>query len=344
MTSPALSSLPEAILEWSHCRSIEPGRRLRIGVLHNPLSGRNRRSGLDDVHHALRAFPDVRQCEVRSPPDIFSALSAFSREGIELIVVNGGVGTIQATLTVLLTDHGTQGLPLLAVLPTGTTNMIAGDVGLRGTRPRALQQLCAYIPSATHGLPLLRRHVLRVQSDVHPESLCGMFFGTGGILQGIEYCRRSVASKGIRGEIGPAVALARFLFALVRGQNDVLQPIPLSVGVNGGPLESSECLALFVSTLDRLFLGLRPYWGREVAPLHYTMIRANPRHLLRVVFALLRGRPHPMATWEHGYHSANVAQVQLAVPHGFTLDGELFVGKGSTVTISDAGQVSFIQF
>ena len=38
-----------------------------------------------------------------------------------------------------------------------------------------------------------------------------MFFGAGAIYSGILYCRQKLHTKGIRGEVGPSIAMVWFL-------------------------------------------------------------------------------------------------------------------------------------
>lgn len=124
-----------------------------------------------------------------------------------------------------------------------------------------------------------------------------------------------------------------------------MNPVPLSISWNGHPLQQRDCLLLLVSALERLFLGLRPFWGGETASLHYTGVDAHPRRTLPALPALLRGRQGRYGTPENGYFSHNVDEVRLVLDSGFTLDGELFPPEGRfrTVVLSNGGKASFIR-
>ena len=92
-------------------------------------------------------------------------------------------------------------------------------------------------------------------------------------------------------------------------------------------------------------MGLRPYWGQEVGPLHYTALQARPRNLLRVLPWLLRGRVHRRLTPSNGYLSHNVREVRLTLKTAFTLDGEIFPvdGQAGPVVIRHGGDISFVR-
>ena len=85
-----------------------------------------------------------------------------------------------------------------------------------------------------------------------------------------------------------------------------------------------SCLVLLVSTLERLFLGLYPYWGDENGALHYTALGARPRYLLRTLPSILRGRRNRHTCPENGYFSHNASEIRLNLECGFTIDGQLY--------------------
>jgi len=315
-----------------------------LGVLNNPLSGSN--AGWRELRrHAEGAVPDQHWSDVTSPAEIAGALQGFARDGIETILVIGGDGTVQAALTALFRDGYGQLRPRLAVLGAGTTNMIAGDVGVRGGRRRGLRRVLEWGHDESSRLTAVRRSVLRVTVRRDAPPVFGMFFGAAGIVQGIEFWRRHVHARGLRGEAAAGLVLGRLLLSLVAGRPAILTPVPVMVELDGGPAREAARLAVFVSTLDRFFLGLRPYWDTAPAPLRYTAIDDRPRHLLRALPSLLRGRPSRLATAADGYTSRNVSEVRLVFDGGFTVDGELFAAErqAGPVVLQHAGTVTFIR-
>ena len=76
------------------------GQCLKVGVITNPRSGGNKR-GSGGIHKLLKHWPDVMHHEAFDPQGVSAVLSDFSRNGVKLIVVNGGDGTVQAVLTIL---------------------------------------------------------------------------------------------------------------------------------------------------------------------------------------------------------------------------------------------------
>ncbi len=293
-----------------------------IGVLINPLSGGNL-NGLGSIRSVINDNPQVIHRDVQTPQDVLEALLNFARRDVNLLAVNGGDGTVQAVLTNLFLHQPFSTMPLLAVLQSGTTSMTARDVGFTGPRVKSLQKLFKWATTGDGEPKVIQRPVLQVQAPGH-QTYYGMFFGASAIYQGIEYFHRKVNTKGLRGELGPGVTILRFLWSAVQPRSGFISPIPVSVTVDEKPPQKFDSFVVLVSTLERLFLGIHPYWGIESGPLHYTAVRAYPRHLLMALPALLRGRRSNFGTSENGFYSHNGHEIKLNLDGGFTLDGQLY--------------------
>jgi hypothetical protein len=296
-------------------------------VLVNPLSGGNRR-GLAAVRNAVAAYPRVHHCDVETPRDVLAGLVEFARNDVNLVVVNGGDGTVQAALTALFCHRPFEAMPLLAVLQSGTTSMTARDVGFAGSPVKALEKIFRWAEGGQGDPVILRRPVLQVQAPGHGPRY-GMFFGTAGIYQGIQYFHRNINSRGLKGELGPGLTIARFLWSASFRRSGFISPHPITVALDDRPPRRMDCLLLLVSTLERLFLGLYPYWGDEKGALHFTALRARPRHLMQTLPSILRGRRNRHARPENGYFSHNASEIRLNLDGGFTIDGQLYTPANS---------------
>ena len=301
---------------------LRSGRRPRIGVVINPLSGGNL-NGLGDIRRVINDYPQVVHCDVQTPQDVLAALRDFANHEVDLVAVNGGDGTVQAVLTALFHHQPFEAQPLLAVLQSGTTSMTARDVGFSGSRVKSLEKLFRWTAIGTGNPRVIDRPVLRVQAPGH-QTRYGMFFGASAIYQGIQYFHRKLNTKGLRGEVGPGLTILRFLWSAAHRGSDFIPPVPVTVTVDDHPPQQFDSFVVLVSTLERLFLGLYPFWGSESGPLHYTAVRARPRHLLRALPSVLRGRSGAHGRPENGFYSHNSHEIKLNLTSGFTLDGQLY--------------------
>jgi diacylglycerol kinase family enzyme len=319
------------------------GKTPRIGVIVNPLSGGNL-SGLGEIRKAIADYPTVLSRDVETPEDIAAALSDFARKRVNLLAVNGGDGTVQAVLTNLFHHQPFKTLPMLAVLQSGTTSMTARDVGFSGSRVKSLRKLFKWGTTAEGEPQEIQRPVLQVEAPGHPPRY-GMFFGASAIYQGIQYFHSKVNTKGLKGEIGPGLTILRFLWAALSQRSNFIPPVPITVELDDQPPRQFDSFVVLVSTLERLFLGLYPYWGRESGPLHYTALRAQPQNLLRALPSILRGRQSSYATPQNGFYSNNAHEIKLNLDSGFTLDGQLYTPetRQEPTVVRYGGTASFLR-
>lgn len=318
---------------------------MKIGLISNGRSRRNRRT-LARVSEIAGAAPDVEHAVLDGVEGLEEALAGFAARGVEIVAVNGGDGTVQAALTVLLGPATPFArLPLLALLPGGTTNMTAADVGLRGGRERGLARLIAAAAGAARPATV-ERHVVGVDRGVGEPVQFGMFFGTAGICRAIEYCRQAVHPLKVNSGLASALTLAglfrRLLFQ--RGGSDaVLSGDRIAVALDGQDPQAAEHFLLLVTTLDRLVLRSRPFWGTGSGGLRYTSVRWPPRGLLtRVPRVMYGGAPRRLPP--ETYESRCADRISLTMDCPYTLDGETFrPAPGIPLTLHDGGRVSFVR-
>lgn len=297
---------------------------LRVCVISNPAGGRNARHGqLGAVRDLLRAFPTVRHFEAQTYATLAAAVEGSLDKNADLVVVNGGDGTVQAVLTTLLRSPA-PALPLLAVLPGGSTNTTARNVGYSA---RALPALRRLLTEAEHGIiagRVEKRPVLRIDAD--GKSRYAMMFGAGAVYHGIAFAHSRVYTHGVHGQLGATVTLGAFLGLVLsrRNRSELFPPMHAKIGVDGKELEPEPYFGLLASTMDRQFVGIRPYWGTGPGPLRLSLLSYSPRHLLRAFAAVLRGTTNAFLRPEFGYRSYNADDLSLEFDGGFTLDGELF--------------------
>src|SRR4029450_9431294 len=102
-------------------------RLMRAGVIRNPQSHANRREG-----EVTPPRSDVLFAQPEAPGDVAAEVMAFAQAGCELVVIDGGDGTVRQVLSALPAAFGDHP-PLLSVVASGKTNILAFDLGVRGS-------------------------------------------------------------------------------------------------------------------------------------------------------------------------------------------------------------------
>jgi len=323
---------------------------LKVGLLSNPGSGRNKR-GLETVRDILKAYPDTLHREARTPAEVSDVLSEFADNNVDLVVLNSGDGTVQAALTALFNDRRFPRLPIMGLLRGGSTNVNIGDIGIRGHRDRGLRRLLNWAGDVHNAVEFCQRPVLRVKASPESEPIYGMLFGAGVITRGIEYYHSNVHNKGMYDGTATGLTTLRMLLAIARGDPAYVAPIPVEVemGIAAGTPsqvpERKEYLLLLVSALERLFLGIHPFWGRGEGALRFTAIKKDSAHPMLAMPPLFWGRTNRFGIPENGYESHRVNELRFSMTGNFTLDGELYQadsGEGP-VSVSRDGPVTFVR-
>ncbi len=111
-----------------------------IVVVLNPASGQRRRPGLRDEIEALcrQAGLDAHVRETQEPHEIATAAREALTANAEAVVAGGGDGTVSSVASIL------AGTPVpLGVLPLGTLNHFAKDLGIPVDHAKAIEVIAA---------------------------------------------------------------------------------------------------------------------------------------------------------------------------------------------------------
>lgn len=279
--------------------------------LRNRFARRNRRGAAPPPHGAGLHVIDAVEAAAAD-----AALRAAAPGPHDLLVVDGGDGSVQRALSVLVADGAAAGtLPALALLPSGSTNMTASSVSGRVGRWRALQALERSLLQPGHAF--LRRIEAVLVVDDAGQRRAGFFVGAGLVVDGIRYWQERIRARGAADEWTTAVAAIRAIAGVVRGEARFAQAP--TVAIDGGAPRALRML--LATTLERLLLGARPFQGGGNGPLRLTTVDASPGSVAAALPVLLRGRAPDAAS---GCTSRRVHAVDFAFHGVYTIDGELF--------------------
>lgn len=118
----------------------------RVALIHNPASGPHslrHHAAIDQALAVLRAAGiQAEAIETRAPGDASARAREAVLQGCDTILACGGDGTVHEVLQSLV---GTE--IALGVIPFGTANALAQDLGLGSSPARAVRKLLAAIPT-----------------------------------------------------------------------------------------------------------------------------------------------------------------------------------------------------
>lgn len=300
----------------------------RIAVLCNPRSGRVLRE-LNAVRELGRDIAGEFYREAAEPTEIAEALSDLAEVGVGTLCIVGGDGTVHAALTALHASRPEEAWPVIAPVPGGSTNMTAQDLGAGGSLMERLLAIRAFCDGEGRREPeaegaLVSRPMLCVEHG-ETETLCGMFFGAGTVAEGVRFFDQRLRGLQMGAQHTSGLSLARVLLSVaVRGTQAESVGCSVTRAVDGHAPTDHRCIFCLATTLNRLILGTRPYWGDEDGPVHFTLVEKSARAFWWSLPRIARGRPGAKLTPERGYLSQNATALELTFDGPFVVDGEVY--------------------
>lgn len=335
---PRMAALGADAASWSEAgggASAHAGALGRVALISNPRSRRNKLNGTP------AARPDVLAAAPRTRAELRDVLARLAGRPIDLLVIDGGDGTVRDVLTLAGEAWGARA-PKLAVLPSGKTNALALDLGL--SDDWTLDQALA---AAREGRTATRSPLTVERRDEPGAAVRGFLFGAGVFVAATELAQRTHRAGAFNGvAVGLALAgtVAQTLFgpadgAWRRGERMGVRFHPRSVPMHGASVSVDRAQYLMLAmTLERMPLGLRVF-GKVRPGLKTLAVDAPPRRLLAAVGPLLAGSE---TAWleRMGYHRVDAPAFDLDLTGEFVLDGELF--PAGRYRVSEGPPLSFV--
>lgn len=316
---------------------------MRVGLIRNPNSQRNRRLGdrLGEVVVPKRV--ELLRIDAASADDVSAVVREYGARGVTHLVVDGGDGTLRDAMTALPPAFGTR-LPTLMLVAGGNANLATSDVGGAGHGPQALQRLLDSLAGGEPGVVHHRQPIELRWSDASRTPVLGFFVGAAAFYKGWKLALGSVHERGFLH--GPAVAatMAGALWQTMAGgpRSEWQAGTMMGIAVDGG-LEREGRRFLFLATsLNRLYNGLWPFYDHGDAPLRWLDIDAPPRRFMRSLPGLLRGRPGRWMRESDAYRSGGAQSLALRLEAPLVVDGEAYTpGPYGCVELHAGPRIAF---
>lgn len=296
--------------------------RYRIACITNPLSGYNKTHGLTEFDAAIEKHK-VPHKHVMSGKELEDALRDFAKKEPEILIINGGDGTVDAAITLIKLHKMFKKTPMIALLQGGTTNMIHRDLGLVGKPHKALERLLSRIQNEIPKKAVIQRAPLAVYEGTELK-MYGFFWAIGAIPQIIKRTRTKLHSKGMTGRFSEALTLISSLFPLLskKIENDpVFMPVSLLLQADMDKAPNNhEMVFAAATTLQNLVLGLHA--GGKKNKITFFGLPYPYKMVLLTLFSLLRGKP--MADWKAQFFHKTANAFEVSFVGEWILDGEIF--------------------
>lgn len=298
----------------------------QVGVIYNPRSHRNKGQDLasDPAPHVYVSQPGERS-------QLPAALQRFADRGIDLLVINGGDGTVRDVLTAGCEVFGNK-WPTVAVLPKGKTNALTVD--LEAPKDWSLQ---GAIDAYRDGARVLRRPLVvrdLSKSDA-AQPLYGFIMGAGVFTMSISAGQGAHRLGAFNALAVGVTALWTILQVFLGSRSNPWRKgakMDIRLGENGEPLAHSAHTSglgdpewrqfLLTSTLQNFPTGMQPF-GPHRDGLKLSVLDQPSRTSLLRLPTLFKGKTFPNMA-ELGFHQLATDRFEARFGDEFILDGEAY--------------------
>lgn len=299
-----------------------------ILILTNLQAGKNRlgkykKHGLDEV---IEGYGKCVHTETTA--DLEDTIGRNIEKGnVDLILINGGDGTIHQTITWLLNREGERNIPPIFPLRGGTMNVLASNMGLKGN-PTKLSKMSvdSFLMSSRSGeVPTKKIRSLELSIDDGNSTLrqFGFMFGNGALYRyDKEYYSNT---KG--GPLAAAPLVARCLtsaFVKKGKYKEVFVPVPMRVEINGERHPSEKFIIVLAMVFSKLVLSFSPF--SECGEGDFNFLAAVPtvREMSTKLHRLFwtKGGEPPLPYEKYVNGRAN--ELKIFSREGFTFDGDVY--------------------
>ncbi len=312
--------------------SLTPAALHKPALIHNPRSHQN-------LQRALTIPPELLAATPADHEQLRATLADFAQQGVDLLIVSGGDGTLREILGLLPSTFGER-VPAFALIAAGNSNSVAIDVGATAPGPRALQAILDAVRSGRWSREVRRPPLAVCWPDGSRDTVYGFFMGAAALTRATQYEHENVHAGG---RLSVVFTLMATFAQCLRGDSDWLHGNWMSLGVDGdAPVEGKRFL--FVATsLHRIMLRLWPFWDDAAGPFRYVEIDAHPPRLGSALLPLLFGKPTQWMRRSGAYRSRNASRLSLRLDSPLIIDGEAFApDSNGRVEVDTAAPIRFL--
>jgi diacylglycerol kinase (ATP) len=308
----------------------------KAGVIINPGSGRGNGKGLKLASH----LKDASHVTVRILDD-FTRLTSYmheiAKEGVTDLFISSGDGTVQAIQTLLAEKPIFKNLPRVGILPHGSTNLTAADLGFKH---RNIATQAQHITNLNPTV-LKKRHSLRIINAREGGVRHGMTLGLGAASEATRHAQVAFNDQGMKGAmanfatIAGTVSKSLFTKANPDDQTRIDRPYQMTLRHSDEILCDGAQLLLIATSLEKTFFNIRPFWGGKTAPIRLTVFPYPVPSLVRWMIPMMYGSENRKAP--KGAFSRSLENFSVQSAHRYVLDGEFFYGPEAGELKVEAG-------
>lgn len=305
-----------------------------IGIISNPHSKLNRKNPQRHGYLTYIAGEEGHVAVTKSLIELEQVAKDFKQTGVKMIAINGGDGTISHTITALIHAWAGAPLPQIALLRGGTINVLAENLGIKGSPEEILYRLIESHYSA-QVKKTVRLRTLEIDTKF------GFLFANGVCAKFLEEFYKNKS-----GPLGSLlliikIALARFVNKEYFRKMVHETPTEIFYG-HDSKSEKHSALATLVATIKRMPLGPKifPKAGKDGEEIQCISYVCSPEKAIFKITKDVLLTPNRESDVKISLSSREF-DILTNPGSGYTLDGELYPASDK-VTIKLGPEIEFV--
>ena len=314
---------------------------LRCCIVNNMNSGKNKKQGYNKSRFLPYVLPDTVVLDTYSTGDLKTVVDVIKQEGINLLILNGGDGTLQAGITELIRHLPHEKIPILLPLRGGTMNMAANNLGIRKSPIDTVRIIMKHIASYHNGeeqLSTIPLKILKIKDAEH-----GVRYGftfSNGIVYKIQKAYYATGNPTFQTAANMTTTIiGNFILGTQKGRT-FFEKIRSHITIDGKVYPYNKTLLSVASVLQKLVLWFRPFYRPEKKGpdnFYFLSVSMDSFTIIANIRALSGGR----LLHEKAFNGV-AGKVTIQSDGGYGIDGELTDDGYSDVTIEEGPAINFL--
>lgn len=305
-----------------------------IGIISNPHSKLNKKNPQRHEYLTYIAGEEGHVAVTHTLDELAKVAEDFKDHGIKILAINGGDGTISQTLTAFIKAYAGFPLPKIAILRGGTINVLAENLGIKGTPEQVLYRLIE-----KHSINNITQ--TKKVSTLKVGGHHGFLYGNGTTASFLELFYQN--KTGPLGSLLLTLKIVLSKFFTGGLYDKVAKATPITATVDQKEMPAHQSIATLIASIPRMPLGFKlfPKTLENSQTAQLVSYIGDPRKdILKALFNLFI-RPTKSSDVKISYCGKNF-QIKSNEPAPYTLDGELFYPETNIVDVQIGTELEFI--
>jgi diacylglycerol kinase family enzyme len=304
-------------------------------------SGKNKRYKYNKDKFRTFVPDNYTVIDAYSLSDLPAAVHIIKEQGINLLMVNGGDGTLQRLVTAMINSIPEDKLPIILPLRGGTSNMISGNLGVRKTPLDTVKILMDHLESYDRGqetLSTLPVKPLKITDKEH-----GIRYGfsfTNGLIYKVQQLFNQQENPTFRTVVN---LITTTIGGYTIGSQSIKKrysKISADIIIDGKRYPEDKYLLTIASPFQKLLLWFRPFHNPDAKGadrFYFIATAADPWLLIRNLRTFTTGKEVPPRSFND-----TASQVIIRADSGYAFDGELVEDKTTDIKIEQGPAMKFL--